>query len=504
MNHLLTRRFVMGGLSLGLLNQFSFAANTYQSGGFEGLQSLVQQGARCSALVVNLRTGEKIAELNADDRLTPASATKLVLAGAALENWGSEHTFTTRIWARGTRKGSTLEGDLVLEGAGDPSLTNEKLWFLATDIARSGIKKVTGSLVMNTSLFGKIDADANRAAGALLSTHAYDSPLSAAAVNFSVMAVVASAGNTAGAPANIALEPYSLDTVKLQGNVRTASQGTSKVSASRSRADNGDILNVSGQILQNSWPVRVYRSVSKADEYAGSVLKAFLLSAGVSVSGKFKVENNQKISGLTPVSSVESFPIDWQLRGLFKMSNNFIADMLTIQLDLDESKKNGATFKGGSENLQKYMRNIVKNSRFKLKGGVNESGIVIQSGSGLTPANRLSAKDLVSLLDNMYFNTREFPAFLAALPIPGAEGTVKNRFSWPGGEHLQSRMRAKTGTLTEPRDAVALGGYTRLKDGDWVAFAVIVNGSENRPSVGVERAKELIDHDLARILPEEK
>ena len=504
MNHYLPRCVYVCLYSFGFLSQFAYAINTYKAGGFEGLQSLSQQGARCSAIVVNLRTGEKLAEYNPDERLTPASTSKLVLAGAALENWGSEHTFTTRVWARGQRKGSTLEGDLVLEGAGDPSLTNEKLWFLATDIARSGIKKVTGSLVMNTSLFGKIEADSNRAAGAQQSSHAYDSPLSAAAVNFSVMAVVASAGIGAGAPANIALEPYALDTVKLQGNVRTAGKGAAKVHASRARFENGDILNVSGQVLQNSWPTRVYRSVSKADEYAGSVLKAFLFSSGVTVGGKFKVENSQKILGLTPVSAVESFPLDWQLRGLFKMSNNFIADMLTIQLDLDESKKYGATFKGGSDNLQNYMRNIAKTSRFKPKEGPNESGIVMQSGSGLTPGNRLSARDLVALLDRMYFNTREFPSFLAALPIPGAEGTVKNRFSWPGAEHLQSRMRAKTGTLTEPRDAVALGGYTRLKDGDWVAFAVIVNGSENRPSVGVERAKELIDHDLARILPEEK
>ncbi len=68
-----------------------------------------------------------------------------------------------------------LEGDLIVEGSGDLSLANEKLWFLCTDIARIGIKEVKGDLVLNTSLFGAIEPDQDRAAGAAFSTYAYDS-----------------------------------------------------------------------------------------------------------------------------------------------------------------------------------------------------------------------------------------------------------------------------------------------------------------------------------------
>ena len=100
-------------------------------------------------------------------------------------------------------------------------------------------------------------------------------------------------------------------------------------------------------------------------------------------------------------------------------------------------------------------------------------------------------------------DSREFPAFLNALPMPGAEGTVKKRFQSEQTKHLRDRLRAKTGTLSEPHDAIGLAGYSRLKDGDWVAFCAMVNGSAKRPNVGIEYARETIDEDLGRLLPPE-
>ena len=115
----------------------------------------------------------------------------------------------------------------------------------------------------------------------------------------------------------------------------------------------------------------------------------------------------------------------------------------------------------------------------------------------------MSARDVVAVLQRMYSNTREFPAFLSALPVPGAEGTVKNRFASRNTSHLRDRLRAKTGTLSEPRDAVGLAGYSRLASGDWIAFCTIVNGSDKNPSVGIESARRTIDEDLGELLPAE-
>lgn len=472
---------------------------------FRNLATLESQGARVSAIALDLQSGKIIAEMNGDKRLTPASVTKVVLGAAALETWGANHTFRTRIHGDGVRNGNRLQGDLVLLGAGDPYLTNEKLWFLATDVARTGIKTVSGDLVINVSLFGPIKLDANRKAGKNRSSHAYDSPLSAAAVNFSVLAAVASAGERVGAPANLALEPYPLESTKLTGEVRTVSPGQPyRVQASRTNRSNVDIIQASGTIALDALPTRVYRSVSDADEYAGDVLRAFLTHAGVTVLGKTRVERVPISKKTFPIAEVEGFPLDWQLQGLFKVSNNFIGDMLTIDLDAAVQKEGGATLEGGARLLEKYLAlTLAETTLPKPEAPRNNPPPALDSGSGLTPENRLSAFDVTAILHRMYNNTREFPAFLSALPIPGAEGTVRRRFSEPGEKHLRDSLRAKTGTLSEPIDAVGLAGYARRSNGAWVAFTVIVNGSEQKPGIGIERVRDAIDADLALLFPKE-
>ncbi|MEY4065208.1 MAG: hypothetical protein RIR26_1416, partial [Pseudomonadota bacterium] len=420
---------------------------------------------------------------------------------ASLQRFGSEHVIETKFYATGPVKNGVLKGDLVFVGEGDPSLTNEKLWFLTTDVARAGIRRVEGQLVVNTARFGSIEPDLDRKLGARRSRHAYDSPLSAAAVNFSVMGLVASPGQSPGDRAHLALEPYTLDTTRIQGSVRTQNGESSRVAVTRTREGSKDVFTASGTVGQFAFPTRVYRSVSDPDQYAGGVLKAFLEKEGITIARGVRIERTARRDLGRPLASVEGFPMAWHLLGLFKVSNNFIADMLTIQLDLNDKKKDGATLEGGAAQLEAYMSETLNQAVPPFKASPN--GIVLESGSGLTHENRLSARDVVAVLQRMYADGREFPAFLNALPVPGAEGTVKKRFQSEQTKHLRDRLRAKTGTLSEPRDAVGLAGYSRLKSGDWVAFCAIVNGTGKRPNIGIELARETIDEDLGQLLPPE-
>jgi serine-type D-Ala-D-Ala carboxypeptidase/endopeptidase (penicillin-binding protein 4) len=475
------------------------------------LQSLVQKGALVSAMAVNLRTGDVLTELKSNDRLTPASVTKVILAAAALEKFGSDHTLFTQMFRTGAFQNGRVTGDIVIVGAGDPYLTNEKLWFLATDVARAGVKEISGNLILNTSLFGKVTKDKNRRAGEKSSHNAYDAPLSAGAVNFSVMAAVVSPSQQLGTAAKVGLEPYSLDNIELSGQATTGKN--TQLSATRTDLGAKERLTVGGSIAQGGFAARVYRSVSDADMYAAYVYKAFLEKAGVRVLGKVKIDegkiDSQQKRGLVPLAQVEGFSLDWQLKGLLKMSNNFVADMWTLQLDpkisgqakitLGTSGHAGGTLEGGAQELESYLKKSIAESRFRSEKST--AGLVLKSGSGLTPENRISARDIVTVLDRMFQNHREFPSFLSALPIPGAEGTVKKRFSEPNERHLRSEIRAKTGTLTEPKDAVGFAGYGRTKDNDWVAFAILVNGTASQPSVEVTAIHDAMDADLAMMFP---
>ncbi len=59
--------------------------------------------------------------------------------------------------------------------------------------------------------------------------------------------------------------------------------------------------------------------------------------------------------------------------------------------------------------------------------------------------------------------------WLAALPVGGVDGTLRNRFK---GTPLEGRVRGKTGTLSGVR---SLSGYVPNAAGETVLFSVMVN-----------------------------
>ena len=491
-----------------LCSFFSFAFVTLstlaQNASFPNLSKLEKNGCLVSALVVRLNDGKILADLNSEKRLSPASVTKLILGAHVLETWGPNKTFSTQFYMRGKLNKDTLEGDLVFYGVGDPSLTNEKLWFLTTDVARYGIKKVTGKIIINNSYYGKVTEDENRLAGKTKSRNAYDAPLSSSAINFSVLAIVVSPAQKEGLPAKIAVEPYSIPSVNLVGSVTTSKEGSNpQITVSRISKNGKDIYSVSGNVPLKSTAERVYRSVSNADIYAGETLNAYLQKSGIETSGVIGFESKALNKTDIPIAEIKGYPIEWQLKGLFEVSNNYTADMLTLKLlNESENPKNKGNLKEGGALLENYMKNILKSSAWETSKNTN-SPLILESGSGLTPNNRLSARDIISVLDHMFFNGRAFPAYINALPIVGDEGTLKKRFTSSSEKHLQGRLRGKTGTLTEPVHVSALGGYSRLSNGDFVSFAILVNGIKSKAQIDLKNIRDAIDSDLAKVLPSE-
>ncbi len=140
-------------------------------------------------IFTRLSDGKILYEKNSDQLLSPASVTKIITSATALSYFGPAFAFKTPIYHTGRLVNGHITGDLIIQGNGDPFLVSEILWQTAVDLRHLGIKAVDGDIVIDTSLFDLETRDNSRAEGTRHSSHAYDAPVSAFAVNFNTVAV---------------------------------------------------------------------------------------------------------------------------------------------------------------------------------------------------------------------------------------------------------------------------------------------------------------------------
>jgi serine-type D-Ala-D-Ala carboxypeptidase/endopeptidase (penicillin-binding protein 4) len=132
-----------------------------------------RMGSYAGAYVVDLGSGRVLYSRNADKALAPASNEKLLTTATALIRLGQDTTLDTVVRAAPDavlQPDGTLEGDLILVGAGDPSLDDVAMRDLVSQLRGRGIRRVTGAIVGDESLF-----DSRR--GSYDSRFGYDSDL---------------------------------------------------------------------------------------------------------------------------------------------------------------------------------------------------------------------------------------------------------------------------------------------------------------------------------------
>jgi serine-type D-Ala-D-Ala carboxypeptidase/endopeptidase (penicillin-binding protein 4) len=174
------RRAAVAALMLAALAVPAGAAASLQTALARALAVPHVSLATTGAVAIDLQTGETVYSRNPTLSLLPASNEKLAVTYAALTALGPSFTIETDVLGEGSQVGTTWQGDLVLKGYGDPTLSSADLSALAQQIRRAGITSVTGRLVGDESWF-----DTRRtAAGWKASFYLNESPpLSALIVN---------------------------------------------------------------------------------------------------------------------------------------------------------------------------------------------------------------------------------------------------------------------------------------------------------------------------------
>ena len=77
--------------------------------------------ATSSLYVINAKTGKVVFDKNSRTGLAPASTLKVITSATAFELLGKDYRYKTEIGYLGTKQDSSVSGDLVIIGKGDPT-----------------------------------------------------------------------------------------------------------------------------------------------------------------------------------------------------------------------------------------------------------------------------------------------------------------------------------------------------------------------------------------------
>jgi D-alanyl-D-alanine carboxypeptidase/D-alanyl-D-alanine-endopeptidase (penicillin-binding protein 4) len=264
--------------------------------------------------------------------------------------------------------------------------------------------------------------------------------------------------------------------IPLEGRILTG-PGTPRVD--RSTEGDQDRLRVGGSIPEGE-ERHIHRAMSDPAQGAGLLLRAILGQLGIVVSGSVETTSGPQ-SGLVELAGIDGLPLVESVGRMMRYSNNYIADVTTMNVALVR--------------LGPGQRSLAEASR-SLTPGVASPPLLF-SGSGLTTESRVSAQNLVDTLTAMYRDTRRFPAFYGTLVVPHDAPFAYLRGGTPD---WQDRVALKTGSLSEPVPVFGLAGYLRKRSGGLIAFAMLVNGTPRLPDLTTDRSLRAMRADLAALL----
>src|SRR5688572_13873454 len=91
--------------------------------------------------------------------VNPASLMKLLTTGAALDLLGPAWTWSTPVWLDGQVDPAqgVLNGNLVIQGSGDPKLVLERVWMLLRRVQQLGVREIRGDIVLDRSAFSAVE-----------------------------------------------------------------------------------------------------------------------------------------------------------------------------------------------------------------------------------------------------------------------------------------------------------------------------------------------------------
>jgi D-alanyl-D-alanine carboxypeptidase/D-alanyl-D-alanine-endopeptidase (penicillin-binding protein 4) len=420
---------------------------------------------RVAVVVQPLDAAAPLLSHNAEAALNPASVMKLVTSFAALDQLGPAYAWTTDVWADGPVADGVLDGDLVVKGSGDPTLTLERMWLLQRELRARGIRHVRGRLVLDPGHFDVPGVDPGAFDGEPLAL--YNAAPGALVANFNAttLRLKPDTQQVLIVP-DVALPGLTLVS-RLVLDERAECNGWKDALSAVFPPAERPTLEIHGQYArgcgEQAWPLNLFAPAATFD----LVFRGLWGESGGRIDGP-------TVAGSAPAAApllrFRSEPLTDALTRLNKFSNNLMTRNLFLTL--------GAEAYGAPATLDKGARAVREALQ---RRGVSTQKLVLENGAGLSRIERVSARALGELLAAAW-RSPLFAEFESTLPIAALDGTLKRRFH---GSPAAGSAHLKTGTL---RDVSALAGYVYTARGERVAFVMLVNHARAAQSEAAQRA----------------
>ena len=441
--------------------------------------------AHWGVLIESLGSGRVIYERSSEHMFMPASNEKIPTAAAALTKLGPDFRFETIIGYSGQIIDSTLDGNLIIIGDGDPTLSDRiyekptavfEQW--ADSLLSMGIKSITGDIIGDDNKFD----DEHLGYGWPLDglDYWYSAEIGALQLNENYVDLeIVPPANTYD---TLKIIPDVISNYyRLINEVEVVDTGSNNLQITRAYGNNEILLK--GIIVRNTEPFERSPTITNPTKFYVTVLKEVIENKGINVLGSpldcDEIPNYPDSIKITDSLIVHhSIQLHEILKVLMKKSQNLYAETMVRILGFNETGL--GSFNEGKKVVEYVLEEF----------GIEPGTYAYMDGSGLSRYNFISPKQIISILKGMKESSK-WEVWYDLFPIAGLDGTLKWRMK---DTKAENNVRAKTGTISNVR---GLSGYLKTAEGEDIVFSFLVNGH-----LRTSRETELITDKVLELISE--
>lgn len=421
--------------------------------------------AHWGVLIKSLKTGETVYARNEKKMFMPASNMKLFTSSSATIALTPEYRYVTRLMTSGAVKDSVLQGDVILVGSGDPTISGRfdsgkvtitfEQW--ADSLRLLGITQIDGNIIGDDNCFD--DDFYGNGWSADYETDYYAAQISGISFNDNCVDITLTTSDSIGSLCSLSVVPNT-KYVTLINEAVTAAETDSVNDITFYRVRGTNTVYIRGAISQGKKPWIESVAIDNPTLYTVTVLKEILESKGIKIIGTPKdgdeLRDTIRYDSMRQLASFTSLPYSEIIKVINKPSQNFYTEQVFRTMG---KEKLGV---GSMRNGRAVAYPILS------QWGVDTVRLRYADGSGLSRLNLITPSDIVSILTGMS-KEQYFLPFYESLPIAGVDGSIRNRMK---GTKAEGNVHAKTGFIGYVR---ALSGYATSQDGEMFVFSMIAN-----------------------------